>query len=613
MNFRRRAARRTLINHAMRWIGTIAREDDVVCVTQDAHNAYYQFRFPLNPRNPKWHSAVAQGVETFRLSFDALLPTEGFVTLFASPLISVEEKIDRSNGARPLRFPLSIEEKKHAFASARAAMKEYWENPGSSEAAESAAAHENAMAHIGVALWVGGCMRGSHVTSRQTVDAAIRSSTREAMMDLRFKPVTREELERVRIEITILSPLAFPLTKEELARNEVYVEKGYLIKNGKQSGLYLPEIFNIREFGTLTELIASLGREKAGINHGDISQSEVHIFEVDDFIESTDHHSVLTLHGPVIATTKGVGIEILQKMGILAADWLLLRQDKDGNIPPILNVRGALGAQVDWVRLAFTALALAHFGAHTKNARFVAGAQKSFSYLMTHLPELEKKAGENIMLILAYTGQLASALGDTRANVLIKEKLLPYLDSPSATDPISLCQTVSFIMSESPTARAHAISKVRIAQLYQRFTRARKDGSPSLALWAELAVASLHVDKTVHADVMLWLLSHQRPDGSFPNCSNSTFVYTRGVGKIFEVLAGNEFVPREVLARTQGWLQRMQYNEENTFFIQEDMQARMWGGFRHDPMHPNAWIDAAGHVLYGITRMLPAINTYAKY
>jgi len=106
-----------------------------------------------------------------------------------------------------------------------------------------------------------------------------------------------------------------------------------------------------------------------------------------------------------------------------------------------------------------------------------------------------------------------------------------------------------------------------------------------------------------------WLISHQLSQGPngifgpFAESTNSDFVYTRGTGKVFEVLADlPEF--HKKLQKTLAWLMAMQYDDGNTFFVLQEFRSKIIGGFRHDYFNQEAWIDGVGHFLLGGIRFL---------
>ena len=143
----------------------------------------------------------------------------------------------------------------------------------------------------------------------------------------------------------------------------------------------------------------------------------------------------------------------------------------------------------------------------------------------------------------------------------------------------------------------------------------------NLVVWAELVNVFLGVDEEFSDSVAVWLKKHQLPNGAFPESTHSAssgqaesdFVYTptpnlvwgytRGTGKIFEVLALAPEKNKAAIANVLQWLFSMQYDGENTFFIADTIRPMIVGGFRHDYLNQELWIDSAAHVILGGTRL----------
>lgn len=204
------------------------------------------------------------------------------------------------------------------------------------------------------------------------------------------------------------------------------------------------------------------------------------------------------------------------------------------------------------------------------------------------------------LLFLSYLGNLAHTL--QKHNICeetTKEisRLLPI----TSFDPITMSQTTAFL---NKTGMHSEISEILQIQLKRQFKEAKKNPRTSLASWAEIAHTFRNNDHEFAKEVRDWLISHQHPDGSFPDTPESNFAYTRGTGKILEVLASDYSSHQSVIERGLNWTASMQYDKENTFFLSPEKREWMIGGFRHDAANPDAWIDAAGHFLILGTRVL---------
>ncbi|PIU18948.1 MAG: hypothetical protein COT16_00540 [Elusimicrobia bacterium CG08_land_8_20_14_0_20_44_26] len=125
-----------------------------------------------------------------------------------------------------------------------------------------------------------GCI-GNIVGSKplwETVRAmAIESSTR----DPRFPPVTKDELSKIKIEISVLSPL-----KKARPEDIVLGRDGVIIKKGFKQGVYLPQVAT--ETGwSKEEFLDSLCMHKAGLpkDAWKDEDTEIYIFQATVFSE----------------------------------------------------------------------------------------------------------------------------------------------------------------------------------------------------------------------------------------------------------------------------------------------------------------------------------------
>lgn len=125
-----------------------------------------------------------------------------------------------------------------------------------------------------------GCI-GSMEPRAALADAAGSYAVSAAFNDPRFSPVTRNELPKIKIEISVLSPLkpAASYTEVEPRRHGVYVARG------AKSGTYLPQVWE--HFNTREEFLSSLCLEKAGLdaNAWKEKSTALFIYTVDSFKE----------------------------------------------------------------------------------------------------------------------------------------------------------------------------------------------------------------------------------------------------------------------------------------------------------------------------------------
>ena len=95
-----------------------------------------------------------------------------------------------------------------------------------------------------------------------------------ATKDSRFNPVTIDELEKVDIEISVLTPLKkiSSIDEFELGKHGIYIKKGY------NSGTFLPQVAT--ETGwTKEEFLGHCSRDKAGIGWDGWKEAELYTYE----------------------------------------------------------------------------------------------------------------------------------------------------------------------------------------------------------------------------------------------------------------------------------------------------------------------------------------------
>lgn len=593
------------------WLSGIVRDADVVLVRKDGRDAWYRFSFPLRlgdmPRRAKAQSGEETFVVDFR-TFSRSAPAGEWARIFSSPELALFERKSRATGASPLRWGLEEEEKKAALRLARETIAEFLTTGKRSMGQlRGFPPRFSSKANVDVAFWVRGTLRGSQIVGGRTLGEGIAEAARRASRDPRFKPPESEDLPALRIQVTLLHDLRIPLSRAEKAKNAIYAEKGYRLEREGKVGWYLPEVLNARRFRNLTDFLGGLALEKARLARGSSGESVVRVFEVDDFIESVSGGAPLSLFGPVPknSETDVLTKEALARHGTQAASWLVALQEQDGNIPAVLEPLSGRRVQIDWVRLPFTALALSEFGAATGKEEYRSAAQRTFAYLERHLFARDGVAVPHRELALAYFGQLALSQKDSTGAERVARELRGRLFALDF-EPILYSQAATFFVREHPTTAG------RLLDLVQNRFLEKGNAPRSLAAWAEAAHAAFLYSRAaregsfgdLYREVKEWLTGHQLENGAFPDFPGSRFAYTRGTGKIFEVLALEPEANRDALQRSLRWLFAMHYSEENTFFVPERIRHEVIGGFRHDDLNHEAWIDAAGHFLLGAARIL---------
>jgi len=523
----------------------------------------------------------------------------------------------------PLRFGLSGEEKKTALVIARQSAERFLKNEKQGLEAERSIVtnprfHEDAT--VCVALWIDGKIRGSQIERNVPLHSAIERGSVRACRDSRFKPVAREELEKARIEITVMSDLRIPITKKTIVENAIDTTVGYCIEKDDKIGWYVPEVFNAVRFKTLHELIGKLATTKAGM----LSETGAVIstFKVEDFIEAEDKKRYLDMDGPVVRRTsldtavdKNNSKDIFVDIGTKAANQLVAIQEQDGNIPPTLNPLTGEKKQVGWTQLSCALWGLALFGKTIGKKEFIASAEKGFEYVSTYIYDHPALSLNTRVASLIYFGRLAKVLEKKEALKKITASILEYIEKLASYEPILYANIASFLAERAGNDEDMVTEAIHFAERVETdYLQQKKSGHPfQLARYPELAMAFLYIGERTEnglytekaKSIFAWLAKHQLENGAFPiRTFGPPAPYTRGTGKILEVLSARYKENRDVILKTLSWLSSMQYGEGNLYFVKPELRSVVSGGLRHDYLNHEVWIDGTAHLLVGISRIL---------
>jgi AmmeMemoRadiSam system protein B/AmmeMemoRadiSam system protein A len=134
-----------------------------------------------------------------------------------------------------------------------------------------------------VSIYVDGKLRGcigSFCEGRSLAEVVCRMAA-SATNDRRFSPVEKNELDRLTIEISVLTPL-----KKIKSADEIILGKhGIYIKKGWSSGTFLPQVALKYGF-TLDEFLGRCSRDKAGIGWDGWKTAELYTYEAIVFSNS---------------------------------------------------------------------------------------------------------------------------------------------------------------------------------------------------------------------------------------------------------------------------------------------------------------------------------------
>ena len=132
-----------------------------------------------------------------------------------------------------------------------------------------------------VSVYVNGELRGCLGTfseSEPLCQNVQKMSASSATEDIRFKPVLPEELDDLRIEISVLSPRRKITDISEIEPGK----HGIYIKKGSNRGTFLPQVATAQNWDVY-EFLGNCSRYKAGIGWEGWKNAEIYIYEATIF------------------------------------------------------------------------------------------------------------------------------------------------------------------------------------------------------------------------------------------------------------------------------------------------------------------------------------------
>ncbi len=128
-----------------------------------------------------------------------------------------------------------------------------------------------------VTLKINGSLRGCigrFISSDPLYEVVLESSQSSAFEDPRFSPLTKEELPKTDIEITVLGPLR----KINSIKEIVLGKHGIYIKKDFRSGTMLPQVATENNW-SVEEFLGYTSRDKAGIGWDGWKDADIYIYE----------------------------------------------------------------------------------------------------------------------------------------------------------------------------------------------------------------------------------------------------------------------------------------------------------------------------------------------
>ena len=535
-------------------------------------------------------------------TFDPL----AWTALFRSRAIEVWRLKESVSGVFP--YDLTEKERQLLMGAARKASLHFLHTgktiPASALVPEESRLH-SARVYVDVAYWLGGDLRASTIVEDAPCVEAVSRAAIRALHDSRFKPVSLEEFGAVRIELTFWNGPFIPLLPSEIAADDIYFEKLYVAVSGSRRGWYLPEVFNCVRFDGLLPMLDFLARQKGGFARAEAS---FYVAEVIDSIESDEPGgAVLPVRSSMVMEqqkqrARACDLSEVRAAAGQAAAWLSSLQEKDGWMPISIDpsrLRNRHAAS--WPRLAHTAWALAEFARVPGSEEYATIAHRLFTYCSGILDTL-LLAKKDRTLAFAYLSKAAQTLGLVAEAGRLRGMVATLCAGDLPFEPIPYLQAASCLWTDPLFAPlANRLFKTAQTAFFEQ--SARGDGI-SLAAYAELLALAREQNDAQESDIGSWYRAQQHEDGSFPNTTHSHFAYTRGTGKVFEVMACLPELYEKELSGSFAWLRRMQYGADNTYFMSQADSARVAGALRHDMNNAEVCVDSAGHFILGSARLL---------
>jgi len=196
--------------------------------------------------------------------------------------ITVSRKSE--NAGQSGQFILSEEDKDQLLAIARSTLNDYIRH-GKVPKVDEKSLSGNLMAEAGafVTLKEGGVLRGC--IGRFTADIPLYQVIREmtvasSTQDYRFSPVQEKEIDRIDIEISVLSPMKriHDISELKLGRDGIYIKKG------SAAGTFLPQVA-LETGWSKEEFLGHCAQDKAGIGWNGWKDAELYTYEAIVFSE----------------------------------------------------------------------------------------------------------------------------------------------------------------------------------------------------------------------------------------------------------------------------------------------------------------------------------------
>lgn len=443
---------------------------------------------------------------------------------------------------------------------------------------------------FGITVWKDGYVRGSAVSSGVSLKDGLDETVTNTLRDIRFKPLSTQELEDARIEINISPDIWMPVTDLDL-RSEIapHFLASRCKVHGRERAHNFPAVTNIGYSGNTYDYYRKLA-EKARIG-----KNQQILFETApcfSFIENARLDSALQIRGgiPLVAEIRP-SLKLLEDI----TESIVQNIDSDGFIQNRFQLStSSKNYRMDILRMSFIYSALCEsrdFTAkrhHDKSIRklrnFIEKNISAHTMLQQALPEIYLARGDLF-------------LGEKDSTFLRKSLSRDYqnVQIPAA---IQIMKLKLLILNQEGRAVPRELSDY--AGIIFREWRMHKD-IDNFYLFSDIIsiLRQIKLDRE-YEEISTWLASKQHPDGSF---SEKRVPTTRNMSKIIEsCMTDTRLAPH--MHRATAWVLRMLYTHDSMFHIPTDMRPCFNYCLRHDYWNRDVWLDGSAHLLTALTRKL---------
>jgi AmmeMemoRadiSam system protein A len=134
----------------------------------------------------------------------------------------------------------------------------------------------NEKAGVFVSIYVGKKLRGciGSFAKERTLNELVQKNAASASCDARFKAIKEDELDKMELEISVLSPMT-----EIKKTDEIELGKhGIFIRRGSDSGTLLPQVA-VKTGWDVEQFLGHCARDKAGIGWEGWKTAEIFTYE----------------------------------------------------------------------------------------------------------------------------------------------------------------------------------------------------------------------------------------------------------------------------------------------------------------------------------------------